>query len=85
MLSFVFMSANVNLEQFCILARGQKNLACVSIIEKAIKHKNVFVFAELLEVPTIQALRSTPEFTKAFDTLELFAYGTYSDYKSNDQ
>jgi len=47
-----------------------------------ISHKNIFVFGELLEVTSVKSLKES-EFTKDFNTLELFAYGTYRDYTEN--
>jgi COP9 signalosome complex subunit 7 len=70
------------LEQFCILARTQKGRACVALILQVLNHKKIYVFGELLDVPSIQALRET-EHEKALTTLELFAYGTYNDVKNN--
>lgn len=40
----------------------------------------VYVFSELLELPNIQELRDQPEHQNAYRLLELFAYGTLSDY-----
>jgi len=68
-----------DLEQLRIQARSLKNAACVSLIQRAIGHKKIFLFGELLDEPNIQALRGT-EFTKAFETLQLFAYGTFGDF-----
>ena len=80
------MAAPSELWSFVELASTQKNAACVSVIQRAINHKSVFVFSELLEVPSIQDLKTGPsEFSKAFNTLELFAYGTYNEYKLNSK
>jgi COP9 signalosome complex subunit 7 len=72
----------MEIEQFCVQARSLKNAACVSLIQRAVGHKKIFLFGELLDEPNIQALRST-EFAKALETLELFAYGTYGTYLGN--
>lgn len=78
------MAAPSELWGFVELASTQKNAACVSVIQRAINHKSIFVFSELLEVTSVQDLKTgSPEFSKAYNTLELFAYGTYGEYKSN--
>jgi COP9 signalosome complex subunit 7 len=70
------------LEQFCLIARSQKDRACANIIQQVLKDKKIHVFGELLAVPSVQALRGS-EFSNALETLELFAYGTYSDFSEN--
>lgn len=78
------MAASEELWSFVELASTQKNAACVSVIQRAINNKRIFVFSELLEVSSVRELKNgTPEFVKAFNTLELFAYGTYGEYKEN--
>ena len=66
------------LEPFILQARSQRSM-CVSIIQRVISHRKIFLFGELLQEPNIQALQGT-ENSKAFNTLELFAYGTYGTY-----
>lgn len=88
------------LEQFCLIARSQKDRACANIIQQVLKDKKIHVFGELLAVPSVQAVRigviglicswltiiliskqlRGSEFSNALETLELFAYGTYSDF-----
>mmetsp|Transcript_24933 Transcript_24933/g.36776 ORF Transcript_24933/g.36776 Transcript_24933/m.36776 type:complete len:259 (-) Transcript_24933:171-947(-) len=67
------------LEQFCILARTLKGRACVALIQQVLSHSSIYVFGELLSVPSIQALRGS-ENANALETLELFAYGTFQQY-----
>lgn len=55
-----------------------------NIIANAISSPQTYVFAELLETPTIRALRSkdTPEEFQGYLTLlEIFAWGTWKDYQ----
>ena len=55
-----------------------------NIITNATSSPQTYVFAELLETPTIQALRSkdTPEEFQGYLTLlEIFAWGTWEDYQ----
>lgn len=70
------------ISQFCTLAESQKGNACVLLIQQVISHKKIFAFGELLEIDSIAQLKESTEFQNAYNTLELFAYGTYSDYKS---
>jgi hypothetical protein len=50
------MSAEI--EQFCALAKTQRGAACAHLILKAIGHKKIFCFGELLDLPSIQAVGS---------------------------
>lgn len=55
------------------------------IITRATSAQGTFIFAELLQTPAIQSLRSeeTPqEFRTYYTALEIFSYGTLSDYQS---
>lgn len=70
---------SAELEQFCILAKNQKGRACAALIQQVISHKKIYVFRELLEIPSVIALRET-EHEKALNTLELFAYGSIADF-----
>ena len=42
---------------------------------------NTYVFAELLQTPNIQKLRSSEEYASSLTLLEIFAWGTWEDYK----
>ena len=48
--------------------------------KQVLNNKKVYVFGELLALPTVQELANSPEFDKTFQCLQLFAYGTYQDY-----
>lgn len=55
-----------------------------NLITNATSSPQTYVFAELLEVPSVQALRSpeTPvEFTGYLKLLEIFAWGTWQEYQ----
>jgi len=67
------------LEQFCLLAKTAKSRAAVELIKQALTNKKIFVFGELLHMENMQALRDT-EHAEYLRLLELFAYGTYSQY-----
>lgn len=47
---------SAELEQFCTLAKTQRGAACAHLIVKAISHKNVFCFGEMLDLPSIQTV-----------------------------
>ena len=70
-----------DLENLVQMARVGKG-ACGPLIQRAISSRKIFVFGELLDEENIQALRGTA-LDKEFNTLELFAYGTYGDYKGH--
>jgi len=70
------------LAQFVILAKDQKGRALEALIHQVLSNRKIFVFGELLELPSVQCLVDT-EYAKTFRTLELFAYGVYTDYVQN--
>ena len=72
----------MDLEQFCILASSQKGLACSALVQQALSSRKIFVFGELLALPSVNELKSS-EHAKCFNTLELFAYGKVRDYIGN--
>ncbi|EEH07253.1 COP9 signalosome complex subunit [Histoplasma capsulatum G186AR] len=75
------------LERFIHLANASSNTPrdITDIITNATSSPNTFIFAELLEVPAIQSLRSpdTPaEYRNHLTLLEIFAWGTWEEYQS---
>ena len=70
------------LTTFVELGKNAKNLAAAKNIERAVSHKNTFVFGELLDLKNVQDLHGT-QHTKFLSLLQLFAYGTYKDYVTN--
>lgn len=70
------------LEQYVILAKTTKGGACAEMIKQALEAPGVYVFGELLDVPNVTELGKGAE-VKYFNTLELFAFGTYKDYLGN--
>ena len=87
--------SGAEIDNFCALAQQQKGLALVFLIEKVLANPKLFVFGELLSVPSVMALNihnsdaagnnnsDNATFTKSYNSLELFAYGTYSEYMQN--
>ncbi|KAK6176883.1 hypothetical protein SNE40_015097 [Patella caerulea] len=76
------MASENNLEQFVLLAKTAKGAAAVGLINQVLEAPGIFVFGELLDMPTIQELSSGPQ-EAHYNLLNLFAYGTYKDYKAN--
>eukprot|EP00811_Abedinium_folium_P036747 NODE_9427_length_1425_cov_4.754237.p1 GENE.NODE_9427_length_1425_cov_4.754237~~NODE_9427_length_1425_cov_4.754237.p1 ORF type:complete len:278 (-),score=112.98 NODE_9427_length_1425_cov_4.754237:442-1275(-) len=71
------------LEQFVLLAQGAQGRACEALVRQALDHSGVFVFGELLDCPNVQALRAVgTEGKQLVDLLEIFAYGTYPEYRA---
>lgn len=50
---------------------------------QATEDPNMYVFGELLSVPSIKALEKNPEKQKYYQLLRLFAYGTLQDYQQS--
>lgn len=69
------------LEQFTLLAKSLKGRAVVGVIQQALGSKRIFVFAELLSMPNVQALAGT-EHEPYLKLLELFCFGRCSDYRA---
>ncbi|KAI9100445.1 hypothetical protein DFS34DRAFT_486008 [Phlyctochytrium arcticum] len=78
-------SSSAKLEPFVLLAKNVKGAAAVQLICDTISAPNVFVFSELLELPNVQELKQNPQHAPYVSLLELFAYGTYQDYKQQSQ
>ncbi|XP_045475416.1 COP9 signalosome complex subunit 7b isoform X2 [Harmonia axyridis] len=74
--------SNNPLEQFVLLAKSAKGAACNELIKQVLESPGVYVFGELLDMPNITELKNGPE-VKVYNTLNLFAYGTYSHYLAN--
>ena len=46
------------LQQFCLLAKSAKGAACASLIGQALEHPGIFVFGELLDMPSVKEVRA---------------------------
>ncbi|KAL9935220.1 hypothetical protein V8E36_005568 [Tilletia maclaganii] len=67
------------LEPFLLLAKSARGAAAVKLIEQATSAPGCYVFSELLDVEGIKQL-ATSEHAPAYHLLEIFAYGTLTDY-----
>lgn len=56
--------------------------AAADLIIRATSAPNTFIFAELLSTPQIQSLSSSADRSAHFTLLQIFSYGTYSDYQA---
>ncbi|KAK7953448.1 hypothetical protein PG988_014142 [Apiospora saccharicola] len=71
------------LEPFLALTKSATSpRAAADLVTRATSTPNTYVFAELLQSPQIQALPQTPEYASYYTLLEIFSYGTYSDYSA---
>ncbi|KAF2200656.1 hypothetical protein GQ43DRAFT_441381 [Delitschia confertaspora ATCC 74209] len=72
------------LEPFLALSKSANSpRAAADLVTQATSAPNTYVFAELLQTPNIQALRNSQEYSSYLTLLEIFAWGTLSDYKAN--
>ncbi|XP_052862185.1 COP9 signalosome complex subunit 7 [Anopheles cruzii] len=76
-------SAHNPIEQYVLLAKGVKGAACLELIKQVLEAPGVHVFGELLAMPNIEELQNGPN-AKYYNTLNLFAYGTYRQYLENE-
>jgi hypothetical protein len=70
------------LEPFLALTKSATSPRAASdLVTQATSAPNTYVFAELLQTPNIQNLRSSEEYAPYLALLEIFAWGTWEDYK----
>jgi len=70
------------LEQFLLLAKTARGPAVAELIKQALGAPGVYVFSELLETECVKEVASGPH-ANYVRLLEIFAYGTYADYKKS--
>ncbi|GAA5883009.1 hypothetical protein JCM3774_001758 [Rhodotorula dairenensis] len=68
------------LEPFVLLSKSARGAAAAELVERATAAPAVYVFAELLHQPSIQDLAKQEQHAKSYRLLNLFAYGTWTDY-----
>ncbi|KAI8346290.1 hypothetical protein B0O80DRAFT_419545 [Mortierella sp. GBAus27b] len=71
------------LEPYLALSKSAKGAGCVQLIKDALAAPGVMVFGELLDMPNVVELKSSPEHARYHRLLEIFSYGTYQDYQQN--
>lgn len=71
------------LAPFVALAKSANSpRAAADLVTQATSAANTYVFAELLQQPNVQALAGQEQYGNFYNLLELFAWGTWEDYKS---
>ncbi|KAF2707266.1 hypothetical protein K504DRAFT_458705 [Pleomassaria siparia CBS 279.74] len=72
------------LEPFLALSKSANSpRAAADLITQATTAPNTFVFAELLQTPNVQNLRNSEEYVGYLRLLEIFAWGSWQDYKAH--
>ncbi|XP_072525266.1 COP9 signalosome complex subunit 7a [Salminus brasiliensis] len=71
------------LQQYLLLAKSLRGAALVSLIRGMLEAPGVYSFGEFLDLPCVKELSLDPNdgYSKL---LNVFAYGTYNDYKANE-
>lgn len=75
-------ATNISLEQFLLLGKSAKGAAAVELVKQVTEAHGIYVFGELLDLPNIKDL-AAGQYVSYFRLLNLFAYGTYSEYREN--
>jgi COP9 signalosome complex subunit 7 len=76
---FAFANTASPKQPFLALSKSATSpRAAADLITRATSAPNIFIFAELLETPTIASTASSPHHT----LLQIFSYGTYATYRS---
>lgn len=70
------------LQKYLTKAADVSGASAASLCEEAAGDPTLHVFGELLDLPSISSLSSTPH-APSLALLRLFAYGTYADYHSS--
>jgi len=73
-------ASTAHLEQFLILAKTARGSAIVELIKQVLDSPHIFVFGELLDLPTIKDMNDSAANKPYLELLKIFAYGRYRDY-----
>lgn len=76
-------SNNDALVTFVDLAKNQSGKGLLIMVKQILKHPSIYTFDEFISLPSIQALNNIDECKSYCQLLNIFAYGTYQDYSSN--
>ena len=74
-------SMDEKLEKFLLLAKTARGPGLGDLITKVTAEPGIYRFGELLVLPQVQELE-TGEYAGSLSLLQLFAYGTWSQYKT---
>lgn len=72
---------NHKLEYYLTLIASSKGVALLKLIQDLLASNGVYVFGEILESKPIQELANHPTDAQYHELLEIFAYGTWGDYR----
>ncbi|KAH7330599.1 hypothetical protein B0J17DRAFT_678748 [Rhizoctonia solani] len=70
-----------SIEPFLLMAKSAKGAGATKLIADATSASGTYVFAELLEMPNIQALAANEQHAPWLELLKMFSYRTWVDYK----
>ncbi|ORY89057.1 hypothetical protein BCR35DRAFT_276155, partial [Leucosporidium creatinivorum] len=68
------------LEPFTLLAKSARGASAAALISQACAAPGVYVFSELLSLPSIADLKNHEQHKASYELLEIFAYGTWGEY-----
>uniref|UniRef100_A0A0K8VSP2 COP9 signalosome complex subunit 7 n=1 Tax=Bactrocera latifrons TaxID=174628 RepID=A0A0K8VSP2_BACLA len=68
------------LKQYCATAKSSTGSQLLDVVRQVLEAPSIYVFGELLALPNIQELKDGIH-SKYLNTLNLFAYGTYKQYR----
>ncbi|XP_017471244.1 PREDICTED: COP9 signalosome complex subunit 7 isoform X2 [Rhagoletis zephyria] len=68
------------LNQHCTAAKSAQGAKLLDVVRQVLEAPSIYVFGELLALPNVQELKDGPHI-KYYNTLNLFAYGTYKQYR----
>jgi len=68
------------MEQFVLLSKSAKGAAAAELVKQALETPGLYVFSELLDMPSIKELSATGDHVAHWELLNIFAYGTLNDY-----
>ncbi|KAG8835782.1 hypothetical protein FRC17_001176 [Serendipita sp. 399] len=78
-----FTTYTAKLEPFLLMSKSAKGAAAAKLVQDATSAPGVYVFAQLLDQQNVRELQNIPDHRASYDLLEIFAHGTYQDYKTN--
>eukprot|EP01025_Chloroclados_australasicus_P036548 TRINITY_DN3726_c0_g2_i5.p3 TRINITY_DN3726_c0_g2~~TRINITY_DN3726_c0_g2_i5.p3 ORF type:complete len:179 (-),score=11.59 TRINITY_DN3726_c0_g2_i5:572-1108(-) len=75
------MDSTSKVDAYVSLAKSVRGVALIDLIQKALDDPGLYYFSELLDLPQVKELK-TGENVQRMRILEMFAYGTWRDYKA---
>ncbi|PLW15413.1 hypothetical protein PCASD_10863 [Puccinia coronata f. sp. avenae] len=72
---------NPKLEYYLALIASSKGVALQKLIRDLLASSGIYVFGEILQAKPIQELATHPTDASYYELLEIFAYGTWKDYR----